>query len=104
MTIGMTARAVQTVASVPVVGAVVALQVHGEKRAQSVAAVAHSQPGILSFFLTTQATDNLDSNSCSPLVEDGLWYYVILCSPCPPSFYLFLHIKTSSKISHCFPV
>jgi hypothetical protein len=46
MIIRMIARAVQTVASVPVVGAVVVLQVHEEKRAQSVAAVAHSQPGI----------------------------------------------------------
>jgi len=46
MIIGMTAPAVQTVASVAVVGAVVVLQVHEEKRVQSVAAVAHSQPGI----------------------------------------------------------
>jgi hypothetical protein len=45
MIIGMTAQAVQTVASVPVVGAVVVLQVHEEKRVQRVAAVAHSQPG-----------------------------------------------------------
>jgi hypothetical protein len=44
MIIGMTAQAVQTVASVAVVGAVVVLQVHEEKRVQSVAAVAHSQP------------------------------------------------------------
>jgi hypothetical protein len=46
MITGMTARAVQTVVSVLVVGAVVFLQVHEEKRVQSVAAVAHSQPGI----------------------------------------------------------
>jgi hypothetical protein len=40
MIIGMTGQAVQTVASVPVVGAVVVLQVHEEKIAQSVVAVA----------------------------------------------------------------
>jgi hypothetical protein len=51
---GMTARAVQTVASVPVVGAVVVLQVHEEKRAQSVAAVAQSRPGISCVFLNIQ--------------------------------------------------
>jgi hypothetical protein len=54
MIIGMTARAVKTVASVPVVGAVVVLQVHREKRVQSVAAVAHSQPGILCVSLIIQ--------------------------------------------------
>jgi len=46
MIIGMTAQAVQTVVSVPVVGVVVVLQVHDEKRVQKVAAVVHSQPGI----------------------------------------------------------
>jgi hypothetical protein len=45
MIIGMTVRAVQTVVSVPVVGAVVVLQVHEEKTAQSMVAVAQSQTG-----------------------------------------------------------
>lgn len=48
MTIGVTAQAVQTVASVLVVGAVVALQVHEGKTAPSMAAVVHLRPGIFS--------------------------------------------------------